>query len=40
MATHSIKGKVVFIDGGGKNLGGLIARDLAEQGAKAVAAHY
>ena len=28
MADHSIKGKTVLIAGGGKNLGGLIARDL------------
>jgi NAD(P)-dependent dehydrogenase (short-subunit alcohol dehydrogenase family) len=40
MADHSIKGKVVLIAGGAKNLGGLIARDLAAQGAKAVAIHY
>lgn len=40
MADHSIKGKTVLIAGGGKNLGGLIARDLAAQGAKAVAVHY
>lgn len=26
---HSIQGKVVLIAGGAKNLGGLIARDLA-----------
>lgn len=37
---HSIQGKVVLIAGGAKNLGGLIARDLAQQGAKAVAIHY
>lgn len=37
---HSIQGKVVLIAGGAKNLGGLIARDLAAQGAKAVAIHY
>jgi len=37
---HSIEGKVVLIAGGAKNLGGLIARDLAGQGAKAVAIHY
>ena len=37
---HSIEGKVVLIAGGAKNLGGLIARDLAAQGAKAVAIHY
>ena len=40
MADHSIRGKVVLIAGGAKNLGGLIARDLARQGAKAVAIHY
>ncbi|ACB96386.1 SDR family oxidoreductase [Beijerinckia indica] len=40
MADHRIKGKTVLIAGGAKNLGGLIARDLAEQGAKAVAIHY
>ncbi|ARU04581.1 short chain dehydrogenase [Comamonas serinivorans] len=40
MADHSIRGKVALIAGGGKNLGGLIARDLAQQGAKAVAIHY
>ncbi|HMO48318.1 MAG TPA: SDR family oxidoreductase [Rubrivivax sp.] len=37
---HSIQGKVVLIAGGAKNLGGLIARDLAGHGAKAVAIHY
>ncbi|NIJ58635.1 NAD(P)-dependent dehydrogenase (short-subunit alcohol dehydrogenase family) [Pseudochelatococcus lubricantis] len=37
---HSIKGKTVIIAGGAKNLGGLIARDFAEQGAKAIAIHY
>lgn len=40
MADHSIKGKTVIIAGGAKNLGGLIARDLAQQGAKAVVIHY
>ncbi len=40
MTDHSIKGKTVLIAGGAKNLGGLIARDLAEQGAKAIAVHY
>ncbi|BEM01507.1 MULTISPECIES: SDR family oxidoreductase [Serratia] len=40
MANHSIKGKTVLIAGGAKNLGGLIARDLAEQGAKVVVIHY
>ncbi|WP_147693672.1 SDR family oxidoreductase [Vogesella mureinivorans] len=37
---HSIRGKVVLIAGGAKNLGGLLARDLAAHGAKAVAIHY
>ena len=40
MTDHSIKGKIVIIAGGAKNLGGLIARDLAAHGAKAVAIHY
>jgi len=40
MPDHSIKGKVVLVAGGAKNLGGLIARDLAQQGAKAVVVHY
>ena len=40
MTSHSIEGKVVLIAGGAKNLGGLIARDLAQQGARAVAIHY
>lgn len=40
MTDHSIEGKTVLIAGGAKNLGGLLARDLAEQGAKAVAIHY
>lgn len=40
MADHSIRNKVVLIAGGAKNLGGLVARDLAAQGAKAVAIHY
>ncbi|MGD9896246.1 MAG: SDR family oxidoreductase [Candidatus Methylacidiphilaceae bacterium] len=37
---HRIQGKIALIAGGAKNLGGLIARDLAEQGAKAVVIHY
>jgi NAD(P)-dependent dehydrogenase (short-subunit alcohol dehydrogenase family) len=37
MTAHSIKGKTVIIAGGAKNLGGLIARDLAEHGATAAA---
>jgi NAD(P)-dependent dehydrogenase (short-subunit alcohol dehydrogenase family) len=40
MVDHSIKSKTVLIAGGAKNLGGLIARDLAGQGARAVAVHY
>lgn len=40
MADHGIKGKTVIIAGGAKNLGGLIARDLAQHGARAVAIHY
>ncbi|HVL08372.1 MAG TPA: SDR family oxidoreductase [Burkholderiaceae bacterium] len=40
MADHSIRGKTALIAGGAKNLGGLIARDLAEQGARAVVIHY
>ncbi|EIK64089.1 MULTISPECIES: SDR family oxidoreductase [Pseudomonas] len=40
MPNHSINGKVALIAGGAKNLGGLIARDLAKHGAKAVVVHY
>ena len=40
MPNHSIQGKVALIAGGAKNLGGLIARDLAKHGAKAIAIHY
>ncbi|WCK79857.1 SDR family oxidoreductase [Agrobacterium fabrum] len=40
MTDHTIKGKTVIIAGGAKNLGGLIARDLAAHGAKAIAIHY
>lgn len=40
MTDHSISGKIVLIAGGAKNLGGLIARDLAVHGAKAIAIHY
>lgn len=40
MADHSIQGKVALVTGGAKNLGGLIARDLAAQGAQAVVIHY
>ena len=37
---RTIAGKNVLIAGGAKNLGGLISRDLAGQGATAVAVHY
>ncbi|MFG1358221.1 SDR family oxidoreductase [Xanthobacter pseudotagetidis] len=40
MTDHCIRGKAVLIAGGAKNLGGLIARDLAAHGARAVAIHY
>lgn len=40
MIDHSINGKSILITGGAKNLGGLIARDLADAGAKAIAIHY
>ncbi|SDD31899.1 SDR family oxidoreductase [Niabella drilacis] len=39
MAQKDLKGKVVLIAGGGKNLGGLLSRDFAAQGAK-LAIHY
>jgi len=35
VSDHSLQGKTVLITGGAKNLGGLLARDLAAQGAKA-----
>jgi NAD(P)-dependent dehydrogenase (short-subunit alcohol dehydrogenase family) len=37
---NTIKGKFVVIGGGAKNLGGLIARDLAQNGAAGIAIHY
>jgi NAD(P)-dependent dehydrogenase (short-subunit alcohol dehydrogenase family) len=40
MTDHSIKGKTVLIAGGAKNLGGLLACDLVQHGARAVAIHY
>lgn len=40
MSRNSIEGKVVLIAGGAKNLGGLLAREFARSGAKAVAIHY
>ncbi|NLU93329.1 SDR family oxidoreductase [Chitinophaga sp. Ak27] len=39
MASNDLKGKVVLIAGGAKNLGGLISRNLAKKGAK-IAIHY
>ncbi len=40
MTDHGITGKTVLIAGGAKNLGGLLAIDLARHGAGAVAIHY
>lgn len=40
MSANGIEGKVAISAGGAKNLGGLIARDLAAHGAKAAAIHY
>ena len=40
MSNRTIKDKVILIAGGAKNLGGLLARDFAAQGAKAVVIHY
>ncbi len=37
---HSIQGKTVLIAGGAKNLGGLLATDFAQHGAKAVVIHF
>ena len=39
MSKHSLKGKKAFIAGGAKNLGGLLSRDFAAEGAK-VCLHY
>lgn len=39
MARNDLKGKVVIIAGGAKNLGGLLSKDFASKGAK-VAIHY
>ncbi|GAS93826.1 short chain dehydrogenase [Mycolicibacterium canariasense] len=38
--VNSIAGKNVLVAGGAKNLGGLISRDLASQGARAVTVHF
>lgn len=40
MTNHSITRKTVLIAGGAKNLGGLLAVDLARHGAAAIAIHY
>lgn len=40
MAEHTLAGKTVLIAGGAKNLGGLLARDFAQHGAKAITIHY
>lgn len=39
-SIKEIKDKVVLIGGGAKNLGGLLSRDFANHGAKAVVVHY
>lgn len=39
MSKHSLSGKVVIVGGGAKNLGGLISRTFAADGAKIIA-HY
>jgi len=39
MIHNDLKGKVVLIAGGGKNLGGLLSKDFAAKGAK-LAIHY
>ncbi|WP_353718927.1 SDR family oxidoreductase [Dyadobacter sp. 676] len=39
MSRNDLKGKVVLIAGGAKNLGGLLSRDLAAKGAR-IAIHY
>ncbi|NLN93790.1 MAG: SDR family oxidoreductase [Candidatus Hydrogenedens sp.] len=39
MSSHSLKGKVAVVAGGGKNLGGMISRAFAREGAK-VLVHY
>ena len=40
MSEHAMKDKVVLIAGGAKNLGGLVARDFAASGARAITIHY
>lgn len=39
MSKHSLNGKTALISGGGKNLGGLLSRQFAAEGAK-IAVHY
>ncbi|RZU63403.1 SDR family oxidoreductase [Zhihengliuella halotolerans] len=39
MTTHDLKDRVVLVAGGGKNLGGLVSRQMAEAGAD-VAIHF
>ncbi|WP_394288414.1 SDR family oxidoreductase [Corynebacterium variabile] len=39
MTNHTLNGKNILIAGGGKNLGGLVARQVASEGAN-VAVHY
>lgn len=39
-SPNTIEGKVALIAGGAKNLGGLLARDLARHGVRGVAVHY
>lgn len=40
MSKGTIRGKTVLIAGGAKNLGGLISRDFAKEGAAAIVVHY
>jgi NAD(P)-dependent dehydrogenase (short-subunit alcohol dehydrogenase family) len=40
MSVNGLNGKVVIVGGGAKNLGGLVSRDLAKYGAKAIVVHY
>ena len=40
MSARTIKDKTVIIAGGAKNLGGLLARDFANAGARAIVIHY
>lgn len=40
MSKNDLSNKVVLIAGGGKNLGGLLARNFAKKGAAKIAIHY